>query len=347
MAVPLRHSLLNLLAGILLLVCCGGEAWAHSTYEGCKSCHGDFREGGYVSLVDNTDWGRSLMVAHRDWMGGECQACHNPVGMNFVWLNDSGSDTFPKSCVGCHGRDEDVTGQCTGQAGSSDGVEAECGSGAGLRAMHELNVGAGTCSNCHAGDPMPVGEHVKPFNYKQAESSVADPCDADGSESQIGPTGLDNDGDGQRDGNDADCSGFVINPGLTDAWFNPATAGQGFLITVFQETGIVFLAWFTYDLERPPQDVIAHLGEPGHRWLTAQGPYDGDTAVLDVYVSSGGVFDSTEPAVGPPVKDGTLTIHWTGCNSGIVSYDLASAGQGMIPIERIVLDNVALCEALQ
>jgi len=141
--------------------------------------------------------------------------------------------------------------------------------------------------------------------------------------------------------------GFGINAGMTDAWFNPATNGQGFLIVVFPQLQQLFLAWFTYDVQRPPDDVTAVLGEPGHRWLTAQGPYSGDTATLNVYVSSGGVFDSAAPAVGPPVQDGTMQVRFSGCNAGVISYDLPSAGlAGEVPIERIVLDNVALCESL-
>jgi len=50
---------------------------------------------------------------------------------------------------------------------------------------------------------------------------------------------------------------FEINPGLNDAWYNPATNGQGFLITVFPELKQLFLAWFTFDIERPAEDVIA------------------------------------------------------------------------------------------
>ena len=138
-----------------------------------------------------------------------------------------------------------------------------------------------------------------------------------------------------------------INAGLNDAWINPDTDGQGFLITVFGESGVMFLTWFTYDVERPPEDVTALLGEPGHRWLTAQGEFSGDTATLDIYVSSGGVFDSGVPAV-VRVKDGTMTIKWANCNAAIVTYHIPSLGlMGEIPIERIVLDNVKLCEILQ
>jgi sugar lactone lactonase YvrE len=143
-------------------------------------------------------------------------------------------------------------------------------------------------------------------------------------------------------------SGFRINAGLTDAWFDPSTSGQGFLITVFAETGQIFLAWFIFDTERPPEDVVAILGEPGHRWLTAQGPFDGDTADLTVYVTRGGVFDAAEPAATTdPAGDGTLTLTFADCTAGLVSYEIASLGiAGEIPIQRIVPDNVALCAAL-
>jgi glucose/arabinose dehydrogenase len=143
-------------------------------------------------------------------------------------------------------------------------------------------------------------------------------------------------------------SSFTINPGMNDAWYDRETDGQGFLISVFEESGLVFLAWFTYDLERPPEDVTAILGEPGHRWLTAQGGFAGNTAMLDIYVTSGGVFDAPEPAPGPPVKDGTMTIVWEDCHSAVLSYEITSLGLvGEIPLERIVPDNAALCEALQ
>ena len=110
----------------------------------------------------------------------------------------------------------------------------------------------------------------------------------------------------------------------------------------------MFLAWFTYDMERPAEGVTAQLGEPGHRWLTAQGPFDGDTANLTIYVTAGGVFDAANPkAVTDLDGDGTMTIEFAGCNAGLVNYSITSLGiSGEIPIERIALDNVPLCEAL-
>lgn len=147
----------------------------------------------------------------------------------------------------------------------------------------------------------------------------------------------------------ADESTLTINPGLSDAWYDPHTTGQGFFIIVWDEIKTIFLSWFTFDTERPPEDVTAILGEPGHRWLTALGSYSGDTATLDVFRTNGGLFDSEEPpAVTDPAPVGTITITWTGCNAGILSYNLPSlALTGDIPIERIVLSNVAACEAAQ
>ena len=140
--------------------------------------------------------------------------------------------------------------------------------------------------------------------------------------------------------------GFGINSGLNDAWFNPATPGQGFFVTVYPVIGQIFLAWFTYDTERPPAEVEAILGDPGARWLTAFGPFAGDTAILDIEVTSGGIFDSSLP-VPTQSADGTIILRFSGCEFGSVSYDIPSIErQGVIPIERIALDNVALCESL-
>jgi plastocyanin len=147
----------------------------------------------------------------------------------------------------------------------------------------------------------------------------------------------------------ADGPTFAINSGLSDAWYLPETDGQGFLIIVWEDIQKVFLAWFTFDAERPAADLTAILGEPGHRWLTALGPYEGDTATLDVFLTEGGVFDSAQPpAVTGDVPVGSITIVWTGCNEGLLTYNLSGLGlTGDIPIERIVLGNVPACEAAQ
>jgi len=140
-----------------------------------------------------------------------------------------------------------------------------------------------------------------------------------------------------------------INVGLNDAWYYPETSGQGFFITVFPDLGYVSLAWFTYDTELPPMDATANLGDPGHRWLTAVGPIEGNQVLMDIEMTSGGIFDSPSEIsrTDPPGSDGTILLTFTSCWSGTVEYDIPSINkQGNVPIQRVADDNIALCEAL-
>jgi hypothetical protein len=144
-------------------------------------------------------------------------------------------------------------------------------------------------------------------------------------------------------------SSFQINAGLNDAWFNPATDGQGFFIMVFPEFGLVSLAWFTYDTEAPQPGVTANLGSAGHRWLTALGSIAGDEVIMDIDIPEGGLFDTVTEIqhTNPAGSDGTIILTFDNCNSGTVDYDIPSINRhGVVPIQRVVTDNVALCEAL-
>ncbi|MDH4020060.1 MAG: DUF3179 domain-containing protein [Xanthomonadales bacterium] len=141
---------------------------------------------------------------------------------------------------------------------------------------------------------------------------------------------------------------MVLNSGLNDAWYAPETDGQGFFITIYPELGSVSLAWFTYDTELPSGESQANLGDAGHRWLTAVGPFSGNTATLTIYVTRGGLFNSVVPATSTDLAgDGTITLEFRDCTSGVVSYDITSLGKsGQIPIQRVATGNIPLCEAL-
>ncbi len=139
---------------------------------------------------------------------------------------------------------------------------------------------------------------------------------------------------------------FEINAGLNDAWYYPETDGQGFFITVFPDLEVISLAWFTYDTEQPAEGVEANLGDAGHRWLTAVGPYNGHQAQLEITITSGGIFDSAEPAPAN-APGGSILLEFDGCKSATLTYDIPSINRvGLVPIERVAADNVALCEAL-
>jgi hypothetical protein len=145
----------------------------------------------------------------------------------------------------------------------------------------------------------------------------------------------------------ADAPVMAINAAHGDAWYDPQTSGQGFFITVLPELERIFLAWFTFDVERPSANVTTGLGEPGHRWLTASGDYSGGSSVLDVTLTSGGLFTSAQPAAVQTPAYGTITLEFSSCNRLELAYDLpALPRSGVIELQRVSDDKVALCEEL-
>ena len=198
----------------------------------CRNCHGHFRATNeensrpylrdeYVSLADGRTWNIVYQEAEADAPEDEiglhdihrhvildklgrsrCNVCHNPEGRYPVYLSYSaGSEPLePISCVGCHGRGEDLANGAGGY-------------GAGLR-QHHSNAGINVCKTCHDdADPdlyTPVGENVLPPYYAQPNdvfvNKPTDPCNQRGDENYAGgPRGLDNDGDGKYDKSDLDC----------------------------------------------------------------------------------------------------------------------------------------------
>ncbi|MEE4639489.1 MAG: hypothetical protein V2J42_12205, partial [Wenzhouxiangella sp.] len=132
--------------------------------------------------------------------------------------------------------------------------------------------------------------------------------------------------------------GFAINPGLNGSWFNPATPGQGFFLDVFPQIGQVFFAWFTYDTALPGVGGdTAIVGSSGHRWLTAQGSYFGDSVTLDVFVSRDGLFD--DPRETSIELYGTISLTFTSCTQGNLAYDFPGPGlSGQVLLERVFVD---------
>jgi len=317
MNVRRRQSIMTQTLFTLLLLTFSSIAFAYSEYSGgCDNCHGDFNSGSYTSNVDGSAWGTDLMTGHSNF-GITCNACHKGGFDSAVYMNLSDDSTLSKGCVGCHGRDEDVNGSCVG----SGDTAVECGSGAGLRSKHAL-AGVGTCSACHAGDPTPTGEQVNPFNYGLAAVVMTNACNANGSESQYGLYGLDNDGDGQADADDSDCQGFEINPGLSGSWWGGSSrSGEGFLIdvgyTIFDQTVLV-VSFYTYDTD-------------GNQvWLIGPGVVNGDTATVDFEIPVGAKWGAEfNPADVNRVPWGTGTFTFTSCEAGHVVFTPNAEMQAM------------------
>jgi hypothetical protein len=140
---------------------------------------------------------------------------------------------------------------------------------------------------------------------------------------------------------------FVINAGVNDAWFNPATNGQGFYVAVYPDLEFATLAWFTYEAFVPEEGTPSVVGYPDQRWLLASGPFSGDTATMSIYRFTGGLFDQTDPLPGEGEPIGTGTMEWCDCGKGTFTYSMPKFGlSGSVPVVRIANDNQMLCEAL-
>ena len=127
-------------------------------------------------------------------------------------------------------------------------------------------------------------------------------------------------------------SGFSIQAGLSGAWVNLNTLGQGLMLDVIEQRQEIFIAWFTY--ERQANENNAEFGSSRHRWFTAQGKYSGSTADIDLIETTGGVFNAdnaTESAV-----IGRLKITFEDCTSGEVEFSIDQQNlSSSFPINRI------------
>ena len=135
--------------------------------------------------------------------------------------------------------------------------------------------------------------------------------------------------------NDDVISGFQINAGHSGAWFNPDTSGQGLLLDVEPAEQFMFIAWFTYT-----DDASANPFE--QRWLTAQGNYSGNTAVLDLFETLGGKFDDPQEVTFTPI--GEVTLSFSDCGQGQMTYSFDEEGlQGEFPLLRVIPDSGNVC----
>ena len=129
-----------------------------------------------------------------------------------------------------------------------------------------------------------------------------------------------------------------INAGMDGAWFDSGTSGQGYFIDAHPDPeggNFIFVSWFTYG------DATAS----GQRWLTAQGGFEGSSAEIDVFETTGGSFDDPEPV--STTKVGTINLDFTDCSNAQLTYTLpADPAAGDIAITRVIPGSQALCEEL-
>lgn len=136
---------------------------------------------------------------------------------------------------------------------------------------------------------------------------------------------------------------FRLSTGLNGAWFDPATPGEGFFITVLDSVNRVFLAHFGFSDQPVPGDRF------GHRWYTASGDMAGDSADLEVELTAGGAFNAAEPAP-QQTQVGRLRLEFSDCATGSILVDEDAPGgthsAGMqISLQRLGSDWEQVCRS--
>lgn len=101
-----------------------------------------------------------------------------------------------------------------------------------------------------------------------------------------------------------DAAGFEINNALSGTWYNPARSGEGFMIDV-GNAGNIAISFYTYD-------------KSGNQmWLIGPGHVDGSVAVIDFYVTEGGIYGSGFD------KDLVSEYHW---GTGVFTFTECATG---------------------
>ena len=116
---------------------------------------------------------------------------------------------------------------------------------------------------------------------------------------------------------------FLLEPGITSSWFDPAHDGEGFILEMLANNGAV-LYWFTFDAN----------GEQD--WYVAFGEVRGNRIVFPslVRVSGGEFGPGFDPSKITEESVGSASFIWTGCDQGDMSYQIG-AQHGRMQIVRI------------
>lgn len=139
---------------------------------------------------------------------------------------------------------------------------------------------------------------------------------------------------------------FSINAGLNDAWVSADAPLQGFFFTVFPDLEFFFLSWFTFDFI-PPVSNEAFFGASDQRWVTGGGAYSGGSVMVSVELTSGGIFNGSEPLATQQPGYGTIRVGFINCSEAVLHYAFPSVDlSGQVKLSRVLPDNVALCQAL-
>jgi probable HAF family extracellular repeat protein len=121
---------------------------------------------------------------------------------------------------------------------------------------------------------------------------------------------------------------------LSGNWYDPAIAGQGFMIEVNPGSSTLFLAWYTY----APGG--AGAGAAGQRWYTGQGAFSPGmrSIAFTLYETTGGVLDSAA-ATAHSVAVGSGRLVFASCSGATLEFSFtggsSSGASGSIALQRV------------
>jgi peptidyl-prolyl cis-trans isomerase A (cyclophilin A) len=131
---------------------------------------------------------------------------------------------------------------------------------------------------------------------------------------------------------------FPILPLHTGTWYDPANSGKGFLIEVAKVSGnestpLIVVTWYDYF-------------EGKQIWLIGTAPFTwgASSVTVPLQITSGAQFGAAfDPAqVVTNANWGSLTMHFTGCDSATFSYT-SEYGNGSIPVRSLTLPTNESC----
>jgi len=103
-----------------------------------------------------------------------------------------------------------------------------------------------------------------------------------------------------------EATGFEINNALSGTWYNPERSGEGFMIDV-GNAGQIAISFYTYDTSG------------NQMWLIGPGNVDGSVAVVDFYITEGGIYGSGfDKDLVNEMHWGTAIFTFTQCATGSV-----------------------------
>ncbi len=119
---------------------------------------------------------------------------------------------------------------------------------------------------------------------------------------------------------------FAVGPSMSASWYNPSQSGHGIMLE-FMNASSAWMCWFAFDLV-------------GNRsWICGVGNVSGNSVDFpDAFTVSGGKFPPLfDPAAIAEVRWGSITVAFTGCDAGTMTWTTSTSGftSGSMPVARL------------